>query len=38
MGPPFKEDKTSSGGPGDRKEASRSQDADTSASALDGSG
>jgi len=38
MGPPFKEDKNSSGGLSVRKEASLSQDADTSASALDGSG
>ena len=38
MGSTFKEDKNSSGGLVVRKEASRSQDADTSASALDGSG
>jgi hypothetical protein len=38
MGSAFKEDKNSSGGLVVRKEASRSQDAEKSASALDGSG
>jgi hypothetical protein len=38
MGSAFKEDKNSSGGLAVRKEASRSQDAEKSASALDGSG